>query len=370
MMDSLLKVAELIEKASDQYLFDDKKEFFFELRKKTGVDDFYLQLDKELQSQNLFQIVEYRRVKEGYTHISRPAKISLPLNSLLKERPELTLLKEKFEFWQRQYPFLDVKSFFQKNKHDVFKRLDVTEQCLDIFQFLLTHMEKNQGLLARQIPHGLSTKLIGKEKILLKIFQFWNPATDTAEGWKGFYTYFKILKTPAEFRIYAHELVCQNQKLTHFHGIISSDNAEGYQWSGMRGTIIVENWELFYALSSMSLPFLVLWGSGWKASLLKSILPCLPANLFYWGDMDKEGYEILGFLQNISAVKIHPLFMDNYFFKHYEHLVQKKEPYPGPFKNLRELQAIYEYVSRMGYQIEQEQMDITKSQILDRLAII
>lgn len=362
-----LKKEEYLDQAEDEFLFTEASDFYFEIRKRPGSSDFYAQLETELQSQNLFKVVEYREVKEGYARISRPSRLHLNQEQLLRVKPELKSLKENINLWHHLYGFISVKEFIKKNKEECLKKIEIVEPCLDVFQFLINNFEKNKGLLARQIPHGYSTKLIGKEKILLKVFQFWQISVsgkgDSLISWKDFFRYFQLLKTPPEFRIYAPQVVMQNKELIDFQGIVNNENISEYRWPDLKGSLIIENWESFYALVSMKLPCLLIWGGGWKASLLKSILEKIPKPLFYWGDMDKEGYEIFGFLQNISNSKITALFMNEESFNLNSHLKQKKEIYFGPFKDLHNLQSIYEFVCKNGYQIEQEQIEIKEAEL-------
>lgn len=364
---SLLDTEKYLDEAEDLYLFKDQEDFYFELRKRPGIEDFYLQIEKEIQQQKLFQVVDYREVRENFAKISRPSRLLLPLLSLLKERPELKLLKEKINFFHQKYQYFFVKDFIKKYKQDCFKNLEMTDQCLDIFQYLISNKEKIEGALVRQIPHGYSTKLIGREKLLLKIFQFWllsRGEVKEATTWKDFFYFFRISKTPTEYRIFAPVLEFQNHSLVRFNGILNLDNRDQYLFKNTPATLIVENWETFYYLSTLNLPCLLLWGAGWKASLMKPFLSGFPGKLFYWGDMDKEGFEIYAFLQALSHEKIIPLFMDEQTLHKYSYLKQDKEKYFGPFKKIGSSQQVYEYVCRNGWQIEQEQLEVDKEQIL------
>lgn len=62
---------------------------------------------------------------------------------------------------------------------------------------------------------------------------------------------------------------------------------------------------------------LVVWGSGYKANILKDVSWLSEVELYYWGDMDVQGYEILSLLRrhfphmkslmmDIEAVNVHP----------------------------------------------------------------
>src|SRR5206468_3268067 len=97
--------------------------------------------------------------------------------------------------------------------------------------------------------------------------------------------------------------------LTTFNGLLSEDWAAEYQFDGPAGTLIVENLETFYSEVAKCKDRLVLWGSGWKAALLRTLHHRLPRPVLYWGDIDKEGYEIYGHLKSF-ILDLQPLLMD------------------------------------------------------------
>ena len=81
----------------------------------------------------------------------------------------------------------------------------------------------------------------------------------------------------------------------------------------------------------------------------------LPSTFFYWGDIDKEGYEIVGYLME-RIPDVRPVLMGLSTVGEYKHLSVRKEEYYGPFKNLGSLQKTYELVCREGVLIEQEKI--------------
>lgn len=74
-----------------------------------------------------------------------------------------------------------------------------------------------------------------------------------------------------------------------------------------------------------------------------------------WGDIDKEGYEIFGYLKKVFP-HLKSVLMKQEVIENNKHLHQRKEIYIGPFRAVEGLQLEYEFVSRHGIQIEQEQI--------------
>jgi hypothetical protein len=217
---------------------------------------------------------------------------------------------------------------------------------------LLEHRAEVAGLLPRQLPHGQSTKLVGRENLLLRLYSAWK---GISARWSDFYFEFDLLDKPLEFRFYAPTCRCQSQELTSLHGLLASEWRRDFDFTNLHGTLIIENFETFLALTKESKSTLLIWGGGWKAVHLHSFTDQLPKPLYYWGDIDKEGYEIFGRLRS-SIEHLKPILMSKESLDRYRAIAQRKDIHLGPFHQIPGLQKEYEYVSRNGLQIEQEQM--------------
>lgn len=355
----ILETGEFFERAERAYILGhgDQNEFHFAIRKKAQIQNFYEKLDRFLQEQSTFSVSEYRMVKEGFVRVSRPALLSLSLTALLKKKPYLRHLKERFELLKNSTGIFSVSDFAEKNHSLFFEDIEVTTQSLEILQFMIQHRFEMFGLLPREVPHGVSTKLIGKKIILLKLFEFWRKMP---QNWKDFYDYFGLSDRPCEFRFFTQSLSIQNQKIANFHGILARPWIEDYKFQDAQGTLILENSQSFFSCTTKNGPnnFVLIEGGGWKAVRLLPLFRFLPEPHYYWGDMDKEGYEIFGFLKRASP-KLKHFMMDQEVLELHRHLWQKKAPYLGPLQNVPELQNAYEFVCRQGLQIEQEQLPLS-----------
>lgn len=352
----LLDFEELLNRAERAYLFEDKTLFEFPVRKKAGLPNFYELLDRELQqTQSLYEIkvLDYRVVKEGFARVSRPAALGFDAGVLLRHRPHLKLLKQEFEKWQTEFRAVPVKEFVRQNVPEALENPALTRACLEVFEYLVLNRSEIVGLLPRQIPHGQSTKLIGRSPVLLRLFSFWRGEPST---WPIFFEVFNLLDKPVEFRFYAPECTYQGQRLLRFHGVLAAKWASDYRFSALKGTLVIENFESFLGALPLARESLMIWGGGWRAAQLKELLGRFPKPLVYWGDIDKEGYEIFGYLKQRYPDLI-PLFMDSETIAKYRRLTQKKERYFGPYREVAGLQATYERVCEEGIQIEQEQLN-------------
>ncbi|NJL24045.1 MAG: hypothetical protein HC902_01905 [Calothrix sp. SM1_5_4] len=165
------------------------------------------------------------------------------------------------------------------------------------------------------------------------------------------------MERPVEFRFYAPICVYMGTRLTDFHSVLSQDLAERYAFTELAGTLIVENLETFHVEAAGSRDRLVLWGGGWKAVLLRSLECVLPRPILYWGDIDKEGYEIYGQLKSF-VTDISPTLMDRPTIEGHLDFAIQKEPFFGPFRSAYELQAEYQEISQRGICIEQEKIHL------------
>ncbi len=347
----MLDIESFLDAAEILYLLESKIEFVFPLRKPTGSIGYYEGLERELRSQPFLKIKSFRMVKEGWTKISRPAELSFELDSLFSLRPYLKSLKNRIERLSASTSEIDLIQFLKQNK-ELLNSIDVVESCIEVLQYLIRHRQSVIGLLPRQIPHGQSTKLIGRENILLRLFSFWR--TETL-SWKSFFDFFQLLDKPMEFRFFAPQCQIQKKLICQHHGVLAPDWCQDYDFSLLQATLIVENIESFYEVSKKTKNSLILWGAGWKASQISFLLHMVPKTMFYWGDIDKEGYEIFGYMKKLYP-PIRPLLMEATTIQKYFHLLQKKEKYDGPLRPLEDLKSEYEMVARGGLQIEQEQL--------------
>jgi hypothetical protein len=341
-----------LEIAQRELLLDGKTEFFLPIRRKAGCEDFYGRLELELRDNKLVTIIQYRSVKEGWAKVSRPSLLRMDRDSLIRERPHLSALQSEISKWRVEFVDLGVDSVIRQAYREAIQDPSLTRSCFEVFAYLLGHRSEIRGLLPRQVQHANSTKLIGRENLLLRIFSIWRSET---ASWNQFYRYFELLDRPVEFRFFAPRCLYRRAVLTDFNGLLSEDWASDYQFEGLTGTLIVENQETFYSEVTKRKDRLVLWGSGWKAALLRSFHQRLPRPIFYWGDIDKDGYEIYGHLKTFVP-DLTPILMDHGTIAKHIQFSIPRDKYFGPYQSAADLQQEYQDVCQRGICIEQEKI--------------
>lgn len=354
MSDLLIDVEVLLDQAERELIVDGKAEFEFPVRRRPGVESFYERLEAELRTQTLFSVSDYRSVKEGYARVSRPARLRLTAEALYSRRPHLRALAREVDSWRREFTALGVESALRSSYRDMTGDSALTRACFEVLKYLLDNTDVIKGLLPRQVQHSESTKLIGRESLLLRLFGAWRGEAAT---WPQFFRYFELLERPVEFRFYAPVCSYMGIRLTDFHSVLSQDLADRYSFTGLSGTLIVENLETFHVEAVSSRDRLVIWGGGWKAVLLRSLERIFPRPILYWGDIDKEGYEIFGQLK-AYVTDIRPTLMDRSTIESHLGYAIQKEAFFGPFRCAYELQAEYQDTCQRGICIEQEKIHL------------
>lgn len=342
----------LLEGAERDFVLEGKNEFFFPIRRKSGNADFYELLERELRGQEVVTVIEYRSVKEGWVKVSRPALLRMDEQALLRQRPHLAALRAEVGTWRKQFAALASDTAIREAYREVVQDPSLTRACFEVFAYLLDHRLEVRGLLPRQVQHANSTKLIGRESLLLRMFSIWR---GESASWRQFFRYFELLDRPVEFRFFAPTCIYQRARLTNFNGLLSEDWIADYQFTSSAGTLIVENLETFYSEVAKSNERMILWGSGWKVALLRNFHHRLPRPLLYWGDIDKEGYEIYGHLKSFIA-DLQPLLMDRNTIESHVQFSVPRDKFFGPYRSAADLQQEYQDVCQRGLCIEQEKI--------------
>jgi hypothetical protein len=339
--------------AEREFLLDNSTESVFPIRRKPDWPNFYQQLENELTDQTVVAVNGYRTVKEKWVRVSRPSRMRITNESLLRERPHLRALASEIGRWRNEFTDLPIDELLRTTFKDALADPALTRSCLEVLTYLLSHRTEVEGLLPRQVQHSSSTKLICIEPLLLRVFSLWRrePA-----GWGEFLRFFGLADKPVEFRFFTTSCRCQGHVLMSFHGIVSTETIREYDFSSLSETLIVENLQTFHAeVAAGQNDRMIIWGGGWKAAVLRRMHERLPRPIRYWGDIDKEGYEIFGHLKS-AIPDLQPINMDQQTMLNHLRFAIHRDKFFGPFRDVHELQGIYQEVCQQGLCIEQEKI--------------
>lgn len=168
---------------------------------------------------------------------------------------------------------LDFNAFVTANFSISVRRHIVPKEAIELFQYLIKDEEQIKGLLPRQLQHSFSTKLIGKEPLLLALLAF---QTGQTSNWGNFFDFFGLIKRPPEFRFYAPHCKWNESDLKQFHGILFQENIATFCFQDLERTLVIENIESLLPLVGKCDKTLLIWGEGWKCSQLIPLSPQLP----------------------------------------------------------------------------------------------
>jgi hypothetical protein len=238
-------------------------------------------------------------------------------------------------------------------------------QLIQVLQYFAAHPKP--GLFARELPlKGLGTKFIENHKpILLPLLNLVLPPeaiNTTFAGLSQFEQRFGLHTDSPRLRF---RWLDKSMAQRYTGGIIDISLAVNelarQTWQVQRVFIVENKTNLLQADVFLTLPqmqgSMAIFGSG-RAAVLLSTIPFLHhAEIFYWGDLDAEGFEILN---NLLSFLPHakPFCMDRQTLDLY-----KNEWVQGSGAQMRELHnltqeqtRLYEYLVRNNLRLEQEQI--------------
>jgi hypothetical protein len=348
-------VEKLLARAERDYLIGGETGFRYRIRRSVNVRADYSLLEEALRVHPVFEIVAYAPVREGRARISRASEVQVDCDVLLRYRPELAELRRRFDEARSASNKFEIENFLHENFNEARKKANVLPECVRIFEYMIENSAEIKGRYIRQLPHGQSTKLIGAESLLLRMFKHHCGLAERI-SWAEFYREFGLERKPPTFQFFATEAICDGYSLRDFHGVLTPENLSRFKFSSDQIVLIVENEECFYALQGRAPAVCVIPGGGMQVASAGFLDAILPPRRYYWGDIDKEGLEIYGHASRVLP-GLCPLFMDADILQRYRSLARKR----GPQKTGRPpggIEAFYHEVCAEGWRLEQEQIPL------------
>lgn len=225
-----------------------------------------------------------------------------------------------------------------------------------VCEYFLAH--PRPGLYARQLPIAVHTKFIQENsKVLANMLSVLLPAETQREG-NSFENRFglKPLESLIRFRMLDQKLLV-HLGLSHLEmglplGIFCRLSARGLR------VIITENLMNFECLPD-SPNTLAIWGQGNAAELLHEVQWLSECELYYWGDIDEHGFQILGRLRG-KFPSVRSLMMDSVTLKTFRKFTATGEKAgKAPINLTDDERQAYDVVERESLRLEQEKIPQT-----------
>lgn len=282
------------------------------------------------------------------------------INDFLKfigKQSEYSLFVANYEKIINRYPTL--KTLFVARANQIIQNLGIWDKLLQICDYFVKNPKPNIYIRELSIE-GIDTKFIEKNKTILDMLlsnilkqsEFDHKITKfSSYGFERKYG----LKYPLpliRFRILDEDL-CIN-------GLSDITlNIEEFKKLKLtcKRVFIVEN-----KITTLSFPKLknsiVIFGSGYKVGILKDVFWLANKSIYYWGDIDKDGFAILSQARGYFG-QIKSFLMDEKVIELFSHLSVKDEKNQNKTKELDNLtsneQKIYK-ILQDGFRLEQEKI--------------
>lgn len=273
--------------------------------------------------------------------------------------PEWERLQAATELLRARRPELSKWLVTQSNWKKLLEVADELPGLLDIVDYLVAHPRPN--CFARELPIAVSTKLLqSNRRRLAGWLDLALPASaiDHRYGYDAFEPRYGLRYVRPHFLLRILDSRLQSELGLPFDELsLPAESLSQMPVSRVR-VVIVENKVNLLTLPSLERT-IALGGLGNGVTQLGDIRWLPESSIYYWGDVDAEGYAILDRLRQ-SLGRVQSLLMTRPTFDSYQHLAT-----PGNGSDLRELSHLdsqerecYEYICRTNQRLEQEHLPL------------
>lgn len=279
-------------------------------------------------------LVDNSREKLGYGYI-----LETETRNSLKEGTQTYISKIYFDSLEEYLGFLDKKDEYKRFQQNTSLLISIDKKILDIvidkpqlfiknldlitdIIKVLLYFKKNPkpALYIRELPIEIHTKFIEQNKSIISLLLDIILESGDMNCNESVFELRYGLKLDSNFYVYIRYL----DDSMSFHGLkevsIPLDRINELQLSFSR-VYIVEN-RMNYLTFPKENGAVVLWGMGKGVALFNKINFLYESEIYYWGDIDPQGFEILNNLRSYfkGVLSIH---MDSSTFDLYQDFVVK-----------------------------------------------
>ena len=296
-----------------------------------------------------------------YGEQSLPTKISIDTEidylKLIKKQAEFSKFKTNIELIRLSVPQLE--QWILNNPQKIVDYADKWEDLLKVCRYFQTNPRPN--LYIRELPIEVHTKFIEDNKsIISSLLEAILPieAIQPIDKQKKhiFEQKFslKYEETLVRFRILDKHLQEQYHlpfsDLTVLLSEFAQINLKKYC------CFITENKMNFLTLPNLKDSFAI-WGGGYRTQILKSVIWLADCPIFYWGDIDADGFKILDQFRGYFPQTVSVMMNEDTFRAFEKFTVNVEQAEPENLSNLTTKEyTLYTKVCRGGKRLEQEHL--------------
>ncbi|MEM7757883.1 MAG: DUF3322 domain-containing protein [Cyanobacteria bacterium P01_A01_bin.40] len=294
-----------------------------------------------------------------YGQQSLPTRISVD-----SETDYLKLLNKKSEFGKFQTnvklilsSIPQLEQWLIQYPQKVIENVDKWEDLLKVCHYFLAH--PNPNLYLRELPIAIHTKFIEENKaIIASLLEVILPSeiiqvVDKKKKYIFEHKFSLKYEEPLVRMRILDKQIKEDNNFPVFDLLTPSSEFEQIKLNA-KNCFITENKMNFLTLPNLKDSFAI-WGNRYSIQILKSVNWLCDRNIFYWGDIDPDGFKILSqfrsyFPQTISVM------MNQYTYQKFKNFAVDIEPSkPEYLSNLSsEEYKLYSFLCRQGKRLEQE----------------
>lgn len=269
----------------------------------------------------------------------------------LQKVGEVAQFRKDVLFITQQYPVL--KSWVEKNPKKVVENASNWPDILKVLNFFSSNPRPQRYV--RELPIEVHTKFIENNKAIIKDLLDIVIAEYVYNEEKDFEKRYGLLYDEPLVRM---RILDTSLAASIFSGVedISMPVSQFCELSFIVANVfVVENKVNFLTFPSIA-DSIVIWGHGYGVTSIKDSKLLKQAKLYYWGDIDVQGFEILsqfrGYYPQANSLMMDRCTFDKYF----------ERDFGTPSKVSIELRltnqevSLYEYIKSNNYRLEQEKI--------------
>lgn len=274
----------------------------------------------------------------------------------------LKLIHKQQQFAQFQkasqqilHTFPQLKEWLCKYPQKLVAELSHWEQLVEVCTYFVAH--PRPGLYLRELPLMVDTKFVEQNKAALRQWLdiLLPPEAIEAEETE-FARRYGLRDNEPEIRLRLLDPTFQTAWQWPVADFSAPVSALAQLNIPAVKVLVVENKTTFLTLPPLP-GFMAIWGGGYKVSLLKKLAWLRPCVIWYWGDFDAQGFEILSQLRQYFP-QTKSWLMDDKTFAQFAHLAGPGTPSKvetGLNLTAAE-QTVYQHLKTHQLRLEQERL--------------
>lgn len=210
----------------------------------------------------------------------------------LGKTKEVARFRENLAITRQRCPVL--VAYLETRPSDAVEFVDDWAGLLEVCCFLRLHPRPN--LYARELPLSVDTKFVERyQTVLARLLSVVLPTNAIVEA-ERFEERFGLRYEQPQIRLRLLDESLRTTLGVPFRDVaLPSEEFQNLGWNNLR-VLVSENKMTFLTLPCVPRTIGV-WGAGNAAALLHSVSWLADCELFYWGDVDAQGFEILARLR-------------------------------------------------------------------------